>query len=56
MEADAARQLRSMQKAMDAEIAQLDRLGTYELKELPADRKAISCTWVYHLKRTLKGK
>ncbi len=55
MEADAADNSDQWQKAMDAEIAQLDRLGTYELTELPADRKAISCTWVYHLKRNSEG-
>lgn len=36
---------------MDAEIAQMQRLGTFELVELPPGRKAIDCLWVYALKR-----
>lgn len=43
------------QAAMDAEMAQLDKLGTYTKVTLPRDRKAISCTWVYRQKRNAAG-
>jgi hypothetical protein len=38
-------------EAMDAEIAQLEALGTYEKVDLPSGRKPIPCKWVYRLKR-----
>ena len=34
-------------QAMDEEIEQLHKLGTYTNTKLPADRKAIACKWVY---------
>jgi hypothetical protein len=43
-------------EAMDAEIEQLKELNTYELVKLPADRKAISCKWVFRLKKNQSGK
>ena len=33
--------------AMDREIEQLKRLGTYELMPCPPDRKPIGCKWVF---------
>ena len=42
-------------QAMDEEIEQLHRLGTYTNTKLPADRKAISCKWVYRLKKNSEG-
>jgi hypothetical protein len=44
------------QLAMDAEMSQLMKLGTWELIDLPAGRKAIPCRWVYRLKRDAAGK
>ncbi|PIL28276.1 hypothetical protein GSI_09564 [Ganoderma sinense ZZ0214-1] len=41
--------------AMDAEIAQLQKLGTWSMVDLPTDRKAIGCTWVYRIKENLEG-
>jgi hypothetical protein len=43
-------------KAMDTEIEQLNKMGTWEEVELPEGRKAIGCKWVYHLKRDEHGK
>ena len=40
---------------MDAEIAQLQKLGMWISVDLPAERKAIGCTWVYRIKENLKG-
>jgi hypothetical protein len=42
-------------EAIDAELAQLDRMGTWELAELPKDRKAIGNRWVFDKKRNKKG-
>ena len=42
--------------AMDREIAQLERLGTYELAPCPPDRKPIGCKWVFRLKRDSDGR
>ena len=42
--------------AMDCEIAQLQRLRTYELTPCPPDRKPIGCKWVFHLKRDSEGR
>lgn len=41
--------------AMDAEIAQLKKLGTYKLVDLPEGRKAIGCRWVFLIKRDNDG-
>ena len=43
-------------KAMDAEISQLENLGTYIKVEIPKDRVAINCKWVFHLKHDTEGK
>ena len=40
---------------MDAEIAQLQKLGTWISVDLPAEQNAIGCTWVYCIKQNLKG-
>ena len=40
---------------MDAKIAQLQKLGTWISVDLPAERKVIGCTWVYHIKENLEG-
>lgn len=42
-------------QAMDEEIAALQSNGTWTLQQLPPDRKAIACRWVYALKRNEKG-
>ena len=42
-------------EAMDAEIQQLLDLGTYSLKNIPSDRKAIGCRWVFTIKRSPEG-
>ena len=42
-------------QAMDDEIEQLQKLGTYTSTKLPADRKAIACKWVYRLKKDSEG-
>jgi hypothetical protein len=42
--------------AMDEEIGTLGKMGTWELKELPLDRKAIGCKWVFAKKRDENGR
>ena len=41
---------------METEIKQLEDLGRYTYEELPKDRNAIDCKWVYCIKRDDKGK
>ena len=43
-------------EAMDAEIGQLNEMGTWEEAELPVGRKAIGCRWVFLRKRDEEGK
>ena len=43
------------QKAMTEEIESLESMGTWETAPLPADRKAISCKWVYWVKQDTNG-
>ena len=43
-------------KAMDAEIHQLENLGTYIKVKIPKDRVAINCKLVFHLKCNTEGK
>ena len=43
------------QKAMTEEIECLESMGIWETTPLPADRKAISCKWVYWVKRDADG-
>lgn len=43
-------------KAMDEEMEQLKKLGTYTKVDLPSDRVPIACKWVYRLKRDHAGK
>jgi len=40
---------------MDKEITQLENTSTWELTELPADRKPIKCKWVLKVKRDHTG-
>ena len=40
---------------MDEKIETLGKMGTWELKGLPEDRKAIGCRWVYAKKRDEYG-
>lgn len=42
--------------ATDSEYQSLTDNDTWELVELPADRKAISCKWVFEIKRGSDGK
>lgn len=42
-------------EAMQDEMNSLTNTGTYELTELPKDRKAIGCRWVYKLKTSEDG-
>jgi hypothetical protein len=42
-------------QAMDEEMAQLQHLGTYSLSPLPKDRTAVSCKWVFRVKRDQHG-
>lgn len=42
-------------EAMDAEIGQLHDLTTYELTDLPQDRKPVGCRWVFLIKRDADG-
>jgi transposase InsO family protein len=42
-------------KAMDEEIGSLEKMGTWRLEELPADRRPIGCRWVYAKKRDEHG-
>jgi len=43
------------QKAMDEEMAQLHRLGTFSLEPLPTARSAVACKWVFRIKRDDSG-
>jgi hypothetical protein len=45
----------SWKEAMDKEMGQLEKLGTYTVEDLPADRKAIGCRWVFAIKRDSNG-
>ena len=54
-EAIRAADLEMWQKAMNEEIESLESMGTWEITPLPADRKAISCKWVYRIKRDADG-
>lgn len=42
--------------AMDEEIGTLDKMGTWKLEEVPQDRKAIGCKWVFAKKRDENGR
>ena len=54
-EAIRAADLEMWRKAMNEEIESLKSMGTWEVTPLPADRKAISCKWVYRIKRDTDG-
>jgi len=43
-------------EAMDKEIGQHEKLGTYRRVELPEGRKPITCKWVFRIKRNAEGK
>jgi len=43
-------------KAIDEEMATLNKMGTWELADLPEGRKPIGCKWVFVKKRDEKGK
>ena len=38
-------------EAMKDEMKALDKNATWDLVELPKDRKTVGCKWVYKLKR-----
>src|ERR1700688_797142 len=42
--------------AMDEEITTLAKMGTWELKDLPADQKEVGCKWVFVKKRDEHGR
>jgi hypothetical protein len=42
--------------AMDEEIGTLGKMGTWKMEELPPDRKAIGCKWVFAKKRDENGR
>ncbi|KAG8865869.1 hypothetical protein FRB97_004333, partial [Tulasnella sp. 331] len=46
---------KNWKEAMDVEMAQLNKMGTWELMELPAGRTAIGCRWVLALKFDAAG-
>ena len=54
-EAIRAADLEMWWKAMNEEIESLESMGTWEVTPLPANRKAISCKWVYWIKRDADG-
>lgn len=43
-------------EAMDAELASIEKNKTWELVELPKNRRAIGLKWIYKLKRDPNGK
>jgi transposase InsO family protein len=43
------------EKAMDEEMEALNKNSTWELTELPPDRKAVDCKWVYKVKDSADG-
>jgi hypothetical protein len=54
-EALAGPEAKQWKEAMDEEYATLIKMGTWKMGDLPADRKAIGCRWVFHKKRDEKG-
>ena len=42
--------------AMDEEIGTLGKMGTWDMEDLPQDRKAIGCKWVFAKKRDETGR
>lgn len=43
-------------RAMEDEIMSLKKNGTWKLCELPEDRKAVGCKWVYKAKKQMLRK
>ncbi|GJW69954.1 retrovirus-related pol polyprotein from transposon TNT 1-94 [Tanacetum coccineum] len=41
--------------AMDNELHALERNGTWTIENLPKDKKALGCKWVYKIKRKSNG-
>ena len=41
---------------MDAEMSQLNEMGTWKKEDLPEDQKAIGCRWVFVRKKDKHGK
>lgn len=54
-EAIASDQKQQWIEAMNDEMKSLKKNGTWTLCELPSDRKAIGCKWVYKLKTNADG-
>lgn len=42
-------------EAMDKEMNQLDKLGTYTVTDLPSGRKPVGCRWVFAIKHDANG-
>jgi hypothetical protein len=42
-------------EAMDEEIGTLEKMGTWKLEDLPAERKTVGCKWVFAKKRDENG-
>ena len=54
-EALAQQEASQWQQAMEIEINQLRDLGVFKLVELPHDRQAIGCQWIYRAKENAEG-
>ena len=48
-------QAKQWSKAMQQEIDSLNEHDVYELVELPNERKAVGCKWVFKVKRNADG-
>jgi hypothetical protein len=55
-EAKATAEWPEWKKAIDEEMSQLETKGTWTMAELPPDRKAIGCRWVFARKYDENGK
>ncbi|GBE84071.1 hypothetical protein SCP_0600490 [Sparassis crispa] len=54
-EAQASPEWSEWEKAVKAEYDQLQGMGTWELQDLPKDRNAVGCKWVFQRKTNKEG-
>jgi hypothetical protein len=54
-EARASDEKDEWEEAMKNELSQLKEMGTYELVDLPKERKAVGCKWVFVKKTDANG-